>query len=204
MEKNTFPNIKNEVLLKDGKTILSFINFIQNKRVIVDLGCGHGDFLIYNLEKDRESAFVGIEISRKRAYKTSERLAKRNFTNFAIINCSGELALKVCFPSESIDELHILFPDPWLKKDQWKNRILKPSFLVQALRTLKKGGKIFFVTDIKEYAKDAFELLNSFDELRNFYVKPIETNLYSEFPTLYYRKMSPLREINYICFEKSS
>ena len=199
MEKNTFPLIKNEVCFKD---IHIFTTLLQNRKVILDVGCGHGDFLINKTAIDKESLYIGIEISRKRTFKTSERLAKRNVKNYRVINGDGELILKTFFQENSVDEIYILFPDPWLKKQQWKNRIFKPSFLIQVIRILKQNGIIFFATDIEEYAQEVYELLSSFKEIKNVFENHIEKNIFSEFPTLFFNKMSPLRPINYICFKK--
>ena len=199
MEKNTFPHIKNEISFRDpGNFLLS----IKNRNVILDIGCGHGDFLIKRTESDKESIFIGIEISRKRAFKTSERLNKRKIENYRIINGDGELILKICFPDNSVNEANVLFPDPWLKKHQWKNRIFKPSFIIQLIRILKRNGKIFFATDIREYAEEVYNLLKDFKELKNIYFNPIEVNLYPDFPTLFFNKMSPVRPINYLHFKK--
>jgi tRNA G46 methylase TrmB len=94
------------------------------------------------------------------------------------------------------------FPDPWLRTRQWKNRIFKPSFLIQSIRILKKGGTFNFVTDVKEYAENAAKLLNDFPMIENNYNNLIESNIFENFPTLFYRKMSPLRDINYLSFKK--
>ncbi len=201
MVKNTFPNIKNELKLNEEN--LREIKFLsKEKKIIIDIGCGHGDYLIDKTNNDKENLFIGIEISRKRTYKTSERLAKRNIKNYRVINGDGEQILKTFFPDDSIYEANILFPDPWLKKQQWKNRIFKPSFVIQLIRTLKINGKIFFASDIREYALEVYNLLSKFKEIKNSYNNPIEIDIYPNFPTLFFNKMSKERPINYICFEK--
>ncbi len=204
MEKNTFHFISNEISFKDEEKLCELVSSLKNKNIILDIGCGHGDFLIKRTSIDRESLFIGIEISRKRTFKTSERLKKRGIENYKVINGDGEFILKTCFLDNSVNEINVLFPDPWLKKDQWKNRIFKPSFIIQAIRVLKEKGKIFFVTDVREYAEEVYNLLKDFKELKNCYTRPIEVNIYPELSTLFFVKMSPLRAINYICFEKIS
>ncbi len=203
MEKNTFPDIKNEIRLNDESCICSFLDCLKKSAAVVDMGCGHGDFLIEKTMENTGFFFIGIEISRKRIYKTSERLVKRKITNFALLDSEGELALKLLFPENSVGEIHINFPDPWLRKRQWKNRIFKPSFLTQAVRVLKPGGTLNLVTDVVEYAHEAADLLSSFPLLENNYEKLIESDIYDSFPTLFYRKMSPVRNINYLSFKKS-
>ncbi len=203
MVKNTFPDIYQEIRVGDSFSLKEFQKKITKKHVIIDMGCGHGDFLIERTQEHPDHYFVGIEISRKRVFKTSHRLSKRNIKNFAVIDSEGELALKLLFPDNSVDEIHINFPDPWLRKRQWKNRIFKPSFLIQAVRVLKSNGSLYFVTDVREYAEQVGTLLSEFPLLKNNYDNLIEINIYDGFPTLFYRKMSPLRDINYLNFIKT-
>ncbi|MCX7882670.1 MAG: tRNA (guanosine(46)-N7)-methyltransferase TrmB [Brevinematales bacterium] len=201
MEKNRFLHIEREVK-PFSPTYEAWITHIMGREVVVDMGCGHGDFLIEKTAQYPESFFVGIEISRKRVAKTSHRLSKRGRENYAVIHGDGEWALKTFFPTESVSEIHINFPDPWLRKRHWKNRLLRPSFVLQVIRVLKKGGRVFFVTDVEEYARYASEVLLQFPWLRSVYPDIVVQNLYTRFPTLFYQKMSPLRPINYVCFER--
>lgn len=202
MERNTFPDIPNEINLYNGLDIQRLHSILQSQEIILDIGCGHGDFLIEQTVKFPSKYFIGIEISRKRAFKTSARLWKRNIRNFAVIDGEGETAIKLLFPENSVDEIHINFPDPWLRKRQWKNRIFKPSFLIQIIRVLKPCGRLDFVTDVAEYAQHVCGILKEFPHLKNNQENWIEKNKYERFPTLFYRKMSPLRDINYISVSK--
>ena len=181
----------------------SFDEQIQFREVIIDMGCGHGDYILEWLPKRSEAFFVGVEISRKRAAKTAERLYKRGYRNFAIFNAKGEDVLRYRFSECSVSEIHVNFPDPWLREKQWKNRILRPSFLIESLRVLKEGGLFEFVTDMENYAADAAKTLEDFPFFENNYDKPYLQNIHESFPTLFYQKMSPLRPINYISFKKA-
>ncbi len=182
---------------------LDFDLKLKGKKIVIDMGCGHGDYMIEFMPQDREALYIGIEISRKRVGKTAQRLMKRGLDHFRVINARGEDSLMALFPAESVDEVHINFPDPWLKVKQWKNRILRSSFLIQVHRVLKPGGLLNFVTDVEEYAQYAARTIADFPGLLNNYDKDYVQNIYDSFPTLFYRKMSPLRPINYISFKKA-
>lgn len=201
MEKNRFSFIPCEVTSLSPSYEIWQAR-LRQKPVVVDMGCGHGDFLIEKTAQFPDRFFVGIEISRKRVAKTSERLFKRNRENYAVIHGDGEWVLKTFFPTQSVEEFHINFPDPWLRKRHWKNRLLKPSFVLQVIRVLQRGGRVFFVTDVEEYARYAAEVLLQFECLRSVYPEVVAKNLYESFPTLFYKKMSPLRPIHYVCLEK--
>ncbi len=201
-ERNTFPDIPGEIRMADSSALDAFLSALRTRPVELDIGCGHGDFLLHHAPASPERLFVGVEISRKRVHKTAHRLAKRSIPNFRMIHSDGETALSCCFPKQTVDAIHVNFPDPWLRKRQWKNRILRPSFLIQALRVLKDGGTFNFVTDVREYAEEAARILSDFPGFKNRYDAPIRRDVFSSFPTLFYRKMSPLRPINYISHEK--
>lgn len=201
MEKNRFLHIEHEVKSL-SPSYEAWREDIQGKEIVLDMGCGHGDFLIEKTEQYPERFFVGIEISRKRTAKTSHRLFKRGRQNYAVIHGDGEWVLKTFFPSKSVSEIHINFPDPWLRKRHWKNRLLRPSFVLQVIRVLRVGGRVFFVSDVEEYARYAVEVFRQFQWLHSVYPQGVVQNLYERFPTLFYQKMSPLRPINYVCFEK--
>lgn len=201
-QKNTFPDIPREIRIRLDEEVRLFLREIASRSVVIDMGCGHGDYLIDQCEAFPDKLFVGVEISRKRANYTSERLLKRGFTNYYVVHGDGEAVLRLLFPSESVDELHINFPDPWLRMKHWKNRIFQPSFLVEAIRVLKPGATLDFVTDVADYARYVGDIIREFPLLENQYDNVVEKNLFDRFPTLFYQRMSPLRHINYIRFRK--
>ena len=68
---------------------------------MVDVGCGHGDFLLNRVFKEPETLFIGIEIARKRANKASHRLFKRHIENYRVIRSGrgacAEVSVSRCF-----------------------------------------------------------------------------------------------------------
>ena len=68
---------------------------------------------------------------------------------------------------ESLDGIHIFFPDPWHKKRHHKRRLIQPPFVAKLLPKLKVGGYIHLATDWEEYAVQMLEVLSSFDILQN-------------------------------------
>ena len=54
---------------------------------------------------------------------------------------------------ESLDAIHLYFPDPWHKKKHWKRRIVQSDFLDLIYRKLKPGGHIHIATDWVAYAE---------------------------------------------------
>lgn len=197
---NQFLDIPGEVLARDA---VEFAAILKGRRVVLDVGCGHGDFLLEFAPKNPDILYVGIEIWRKRAHKTAHRLHKRNIANYRVIVAPGEVALRSFFPNGSVDELHVNFPEPWLRERYFKHRIWRPSFLIETMRVLKPGGVVNLVTDIEEYAVIGAEAVAEIPGFVNNYPEPVLKDIYESFPTLFYEKMSAVRHINYVSFKKA-
>ncbi|MGL4388051.1 MAG: tRNA (guanine(46)-N(7))-methyltransferase TrmB [Brevinema sp.] len=175
----------------------------SNQKIAIDMGCGHGDYMLMHCPKDRSVQWIGVDISRKRAVKTENRLLREGNDNFILFADDGQDVLSI-MPQNYADIIHINFPDPWLRDRQWKNRLFRPSFVSDILRVLKPKGQLSFVTDIREYADSVAQILAQYPNWLSVYDPVVQENIFESFPTLFYRKMSPLRPIAYLLFEKKS
>ena len=178
------------------------VNLPKDKAIVIDMGCGHGDYMLAHCPDDTDVFWIGIDISRKRTIKTEKRLLREKNNNFILFADDGQDVLGI-LPANSVDVIHINFPDPWLRERQWKNRLFRPSFVTDLVRVLKKGGELSFVTDVKEYADSVAEILTQFPQWTSSFTPVVQENIFESFPTLFYRKMSPLRPISYIKFHKT-
>ena len=178
------------------------VNLPKDKAIVIDMGCGHGDYMLAHCPDDTDVFWIGIDISRKRTIKTEKRLLREKNDNFILFADDGQDVLGI-LPANSVDVIHINFPDPWLRERQWKNRLFRPSFVTDLVRVLKKGGELSFVTDVKEYADSVAEILTQFPQWTSIFTPVVQENIFESFPTLFYRKMSPLRPISYIKFHKT-
>jgi tRNA (guanine-N7-)-methyltransferase len=70
-------------------------------------------------------------------------------------------------PRESLDEILILFPDPWHKKRHHKRRLIQPPFVELAVSRLKSGGVLRLATDWEPYAIQMLEVLSANPALEN-------------------------------------
>jgi tRNA (guanine-N7-)-methyltransferase len=67
--------------------------------------------------------------------------------------------LMAALPGSSLGRLFILFPDPWPKARHAKRRLIQPSFVAEAARLMKPGGRLRFATDWADYADQALFFL---------------------------------------------
>jgi tRNA (guanine-N7-)-methyltransferase len=68
---------------------------------------------------------------------------------------------------QSLDGVHIFFPDPWHKLRHHKRRLVQPAFVAKLAARLRPGGYIHCATDWENYAQQMLEVLRADPHLRN-------------------------------------
>jgi tRNA (guanine-N7-)-methyltransferase len=125
----------------------------------VEVGSGKGLFLQTACESHPERNFLGIEMARKYARFAAGRLAKRTLTNGKMIGGDGLRLFREFLTDESVDAVHVYFPDPWWKDRHRKRRVMKPEFLRDIQRVLVHGGALHFWTDVEEYFRTTLDMI---------------------------------------------
>ena len=70
-------------------------------------------------------------------------------------------------PPESLDGVHLFFPDPWPKKRHLKRRLVQPPLLALVASRLKPGGYFHTATDWEDYATQMLSVLSAEPTLEN-------------------------------------
>jgi tRNA (guanine-N7-)-methyltransferase len=134
------------------------------EKLILEIGSGKGAFLCQYAQKFPENCILGAEWDAYCASFTAKKIAKLCLKNAAVMRGDLFYFLRDLAPSNSIDEVHMYFPDPWPKRRQQKNRlILREGFLEELCRALKPGKRLFYwATDHEEYNTLALEAFKNF------------------------------------------
>lgn len=127
----------------------------RNGKTIVDFGCGMGDHSLLLATNNPDVGVISIDVHTVGLLAIVEAATQRNLTNVATHHGDGMDVFKEWLKPESIDELHILFPDPWPKARHHKRRLITTYFLNLAFPLLKADGRIIFVTDDLSYFESA-------------------------------------------------
>jgi tRNA (guanine-N7-)-methyltransferase len=136
----------------DPPTPLDFRTIFGNDNPLeIEVGSGKGLFLVTTASACPDVNFLGIEIVRKYQLFTATRLAKRSLTNVRMVCADARLFLHDCIAAESVQAIHIYFPDPWWKKRHHKRRLWTPEFAAQCERVLHPGGQLHVATDVEDY-----------------------------------------------------
>ncbi len=139
----------------------------------VEIGSGKGLFLRTAAAAQPETDFLGIEIAHKYARFCAAQLAKRNLPNAKVVWGDALRVFAEVLPDNSLQAVHIYFPDPWWKKRHKKRRVIRPSLLRDVQRTLRPGGTLHYWTDVEEYFRETLQMLAAETELQGPFDVPV-------------------------------
>jgi tRNA (guanine-N7-)-methyltransferase len=126
---------------------------------VIEIGFGNGEHLAALAAVRPESDFLGIEVHPPGVGHLLHLVAAQGLTNVRVSNHDAVEVLAQQIPPASLDEVLILFPDPWHKKRHHKRRIVQDAFLDLVASRLKAGGMLRLATDWVPYAQHMLECL---------------------------------------------
>ncbi|RKW22991.1 tRNA (guanosine(46)-N7)-methyltransferase TrmB [Candidatus Gracilibacteria bacterium] len=134
-------------------------NYFGNKNeIVLEIGTGLGNFFSGEVAKFPEKNFIGLEIKYKRLFVTERKTLENGGKNFVLLKTKGQNIDKF-LGDEEISLTYVFFPDPWGNKErQKKHRLFSEKFILDLYKKTKKGGKLIFKTDHKEYFDTTLEL----------------------------------------------
>ena len=131
--------------------------FPTYKTRIMEVGFGMGEATAILAKEFPETAFLAVEVHRPGVGKLCARLDENGSANVRILQHDVIDVINNQLADESLDGVHIFFPDPWQKKRHIKRRLLTPEFLRLIFPKIKKGGFIHVATDWVPYAEFALK-----------------------------------------------
>jgi tRNA (guanine-N7-)-methyltransferase len=134
---------------------------------IVEIGFGNGEHLAAHAQAHPQCDYLGIEVHRPGIGRLLLAIEKQELPNVRIICHDAVAVLGEQIPLGSLDELHILFPDPWPKKRHHKRRLIQQPFAALVADRLKRGGVLRLATDWQPYAEQMLEVLDGSPQLVN-------------------------------------
>ena len=134
--------------------------FFRNPNpIILELGCGRGEYTVALAERNPDRNYIGIDIKGARMWRGAKTATERGMANAAFLRTRIEF-INSFFASGEVDEIWITFPDPQLKKQRVKKRLTSPQFLGYYAKFLKPEGVVHLKTDsrhLHEYTKAVIE-----------------------------------------------
>ena len=156
--------------------------FGRQAPITLEIGFGNGDNLASEARAHPERNYLGVEVHRPGVGRLLLGLEERLLPNVRVICHDAVEVLAHQVAPQALDEVLILFPDPWPKKRHHKRRLLQAPFAELVTDRLRVGGVLRFATDWQPYADAALEVLKANRRLRNtspdgtFVPRPTERN----------------------------
>jgi len=122
-------------------------SFFKNDHpIILELGCGKGEYTIGLAKENKDKNFIGIDIKGARFWRGAKTAKDENLTNVAFLRTQIEL-IDMLFAENEVAEIWITFPDPQIKYKRTKHRLTNQLFLDKYRFILNKDGVVNLKTD---------------------------------------------------------
>ncbi len=118
--------------------------------VVLEIGFGGGEHLVAGARNTPRVGFIGSEPFVNGVAKLVRAVVEHDLDNVRIHDHDARDLLD-WLPSESVDRIDLLYPDPWPKKRHWKRRFVNAQSLDRLARVLRPGGAFRFASDIDSY-----------------------------------------------------
>lgn len=135
--------------------------FARSAPRTLEIGFGNGEHLANLAAAHPERDYLGIEVHRPGVGHLLMLAAERGLTNVRASQHDAVEVLNGQIVPASLDEVLVLFPDPWHKKRHHKRRLIQPPFVELIATRLRAGGVFRLATDWEEYAQQMLEVIGA-------------------------------------------
>jgi tRNA (guanine-N7-)-methyltransferase len=171
------PSKANYQMLKGQWKADYFYNFHD---IVLELGCGQGEYSINLAKMSPTKNFIGIDLKGARLWVGSTQALQDGLKNVAFLRVPIEQIDQFFAPGE-VEEIYLPFPDPRPRDRDENKRLTSPGFLDLYRKILRPGGKVHLKTDndqlfaytleVLRAQPDVYELADTLDLYRD---NPIE------------------------------
>lgn len=155
------------ILPWDGQPLNLSTAFDRAAPLIVEIGFGMGHATAIIAAQRPDDNFLGIEVHTPGVGALLKAIGEGNLHNLRICQHDAVEVLRDGIAPNSIQGIHIYFPDPWHKKRHHKRRLIQAEFVRLLSERLQPGGYLHLATDWANYAEQMLTVLSAEPTLKN-------------------------------------
>jgi len=141
--------------------------FGRNAPKILEIGFGMGDSTASIALAHPENDYLALEVHTPGVGNLLKLIDAHQIANIRIIQHDAVEVLRDMIGADTLDGVHVFFPDPWHKARHNKRRLIQAPFIAQLVQKLKPGGYIHVATDWQNYAEQVLAVLSAEPLLEN-------------------------------------
>ena len=134
---------------------------------ILEIGFGMGDSTATIALAHPENDYLALEVHTPGVGNLLKLIDLQQINNIRIMQHDAVEVLRDMIVAQTLDGVHIFFPDPWHKARHNKRRLIQSPFIAQLVQKLKPGGYIHVATDWQDYAEQVLAVLSAEPLLEN-------------------------------------
>ena len=123
------------------KTHWSKKQFGNKQGIVLELGCGKGEYTVEMARRCPEKNHIGVDIKGARLWRGAKSATEEGLDNVAFLRTRIDF-IENCFGENEVEEIWITFPDPQKKYKRAKHRLTHPEYLLKYAKLLKSGGTV--------------------------------------------------------------
>ena len=169
-QRRSYDSLSGKFIIPYECKKLEFAGIFNNDNpVIVEIGFGMGRATALIAHENPDKNYIGLEIHKPGIGRLLWEIEHRPLSNVRIIEHDATDVFRDMIPENSLNGVHIFFPDPWPKKRHHKRRLIQRPFTDCIASKLRSQGYIYMVSDWLDYANWALDVLTSTEGVVNVY-----------------------------------
>jgi tRNA (guanine-N7-)-methyltransferase len=141
--------------------------FGRHAPTILEIGTGMGETTAHIATLMPEKNFIGVEVHTPGIGSLLKLIGEREIHNLRLIQHDAVEVVTHRLAPESLDGVHVFFPDPWHKARHNKRRLIQGPFVALLASRIKTGGYLHCATDWEDYAIQMLAVLTADPSLTN-------------------------------------
>ncbi|MFM8315480.1 MAG: tRNA (guanine(46)-N(7))-methyltransferase TrmB [Deltaproteobacteria bacterium] len=166
--------------LDKGHTPIPRQLFENRSKIWLEIGAGTGGFFLELARRNPETQLVAIERCKIRSGRMLQKFEKSKLTNISGFRGNAIPALITGIPDESVERIYILYPCPWPKNAQRKNRWYLHTVMTHLVRILKPQGLLIWASDQEFYIREATFVSESKHQLKTLFSGELAPNCWND------------------------